>query len=160
MTIVDPAAPWITKRCLGDCAQVKPLVAFSKGNGKYKHRTMCKPCTAEYMRRRREQDPFYIQRENLRQKYGLSLEDYWAKLDEQGGVCAICKGVPPSVASGKALFHVDHDHGCCPGKKTCGRCVRGLVCWGCNSFVAQYEGARGAATQAYLRRWGGDAQCH
>jgi len=24
--------------------------------------------------------------------------------------------------------HVDHDHTCCPGDKTCGKCVRGILC--------------------------------
>lgn len=26
----------------------------------------------------------------------------------------------------------DHDHDCCPGKKTCGNCVRGVICQDCN----------------------------
>lgn len=29
-------------------------------------------------------------------------------------------------------LHVDHDHACCPGSKTCGTCVRGVLCGGCN----------------------------
>lgn len=34
----------------------------------------------------------------------------------------------------KSLLVVDHDHGCCPGDThSCGRCVRGLICGGCNS---------------------------
>lgn len=27
---------------------------------------------------------------------------------------------------------VDHDHSCCPGGETCGNCIRGLLCYGCN----------------------------
>lgn len=27
---------------------------------------------------------------------------------------------------------VDHDHDCCPGGWSCGRCVRGLICSECN----------------------------
>jgi hypothetical protein len=29
-------------------------------------------------------------------------------------------------------FCVDHDHTCCPGEYTCGKCVRGLLCDDCN----------------------------
>ena len=32
------------------------------------------------------------------------------------------------TGSGWAGLHIDHDHGCCPGKKSCGRCVRGALC--------------------------------
>jgi hypothetical protein len=30
---------------------------------------------------------------------------------------------------------VDHDHKCCPGKISCGKCVRGLICSPCNKFL-------------------------
>jgi hypothetical protein len=60
----------------------------------------------------------------LRCIYGISLEEYDAMLDRQGGVCAICKRKPDE---GKALF-VDHCH-------VTGR-VRGLLCGKCNSVLA------------------------
>jgi len=34
---------------------------------------------------------------------------------------------------------VDHDHQCCPGSYSCGGCVRGFVCSGCNNAVGHVE---------------------
>jgi len=41
-------------------------------------------------------------------------------------VCAIC--LQPERIAGRSLS-VDHDHRCCDG---CEKCVRGLLCHGCN----------------------------
>lgn len=58
----------------------------------------------------------------LKVRYGISLEDYKAKLEAQGGVCAICKG-----PSGKKRYNVDHNHK--SGK------TRGLLCGHCNTMI-------------------------
>lgn len=34
---------------------------------------------------------------------------------------------------------VDHDHSCCPGEKSCGNCVRGIVHGRCNMIVGKFE---------------------
>lgn len=64
----------------------------------------------------------------------MTLERYEEMLAEQGGGCAICRRPP-----GRTRLHVDHDHRCCPGKKSCGECVRGLLCWYCNRSLAVLE---------------------
>lgn len=61
--------------------------------------------------------------------YHLTLEQWNAILALQGGCCAICSTKEPG---GRGEWYVDHDHGCCQGFKSCGMCIRGLLCNKCN----------------------------
>lgn len=64
----------------------------------------------------------------IRNTYGITLKQYEERLKAQGGGCAICGGVNKD---GRMLA-VDHDHACCPSPKSCGSCIRGLLCSNCN----------------------------
>lgn len=59
------------------------------------------------------------------QNFGLPPGMYEALLAFQGGTCAIlyCR-----AQGKKRALAVDHDHSCCPGPTSCGKCVRGLLC--------------------------------
>lgn len=70
----------------------------------------------------------------LRFTYGLDTNDYDRLLAEQGGSCAICDR---PCASGRRLA-VDHDHACCP-TRSCGKCVRGLLCGTCNRSLGGFR---------------------
>jgi hypothetical protein len=59
----------------------------------------------------------------LRRKYGVTTDEYDEMLAEQGGVCAICRGIN---LSGRRLA-VDHDH-------ETDR-PRGLLCSTCNTGI-------------------------
>lgn len=67
----------------------------------------------------------------LKARYGLSIESYHALLVSQSGRCAVCR----SPFEGEIC--VDHDHACCPGEKSCGKCVRGLLCHNCNHILGK-----------------------
>jgi len=68
--------------------------------------------------------------------YKWTPEVYDAKLEEQGGHCALCGNV-----AGKKSLHVDHDHACCGDDKkfTCGKCNRGILCQVCNTRLGYLE---------------------
>ena len=76
--------------------------------------------------------------------YGLAPGAYAALYAAQGGRCAICQR---STGQRKRLA-VDHDHRCCPGPVSCGRCVRGLLCGPCNRDVIGRLGPE-ALSRAY-----------
>ncbi len=57
--------------------------------------------------------------------YGITAEQYDALLEAQGGGCALCGAAPKE--GGKNLG-IDHDHACCPGRMSCGKCIRGILC--------------------------------
>jgi len=77
----------------------------------------------------------------------LSPEAYAEKLAAQGGVCAIC-GAPPKNKS----LNVDHDHRCCPGSRSCGKCVRDLLCNWCNIAGGYLADPRIELVRAYRER--------
>lgn len=66
---------------------------------------------------------------DLWRKYKISCWDYFNLLNLQGGRCKICSISEDNFAR---KLHVDHDHNCCPGNRSCGKCIRGLLCPNCN----------------------------
>ena len=80
---------------------------------------------------------------NRLQRYHLTQEEYDAVLVAQGGVCADCGGLETRTFKGRVLaLAIDHDHDCCPGQRTCGSCLRGIVCARCNSRRTAQDNAR------------------
>jgi hypothetical protein len=70
------------------------------------------------------------QKANRAYRYNLTNEEYQELLEAQNNSCKICLKSFTDKAP-----HVDHDHVCCPGKKSCGKCIRGLLCGNCNKML-------------------------
>lgn len=82
-------------------------------------------------------------RSYLRRYYGITVEQYDAIAAQQQGKCAICGG-----DNGPRLLAVDHDHRCCPGVRSCGICVRGLLCGNCNNGLGRFKDDEGLLAKA------------
>jgi len=78
--------------------------------------------------------------------YGLTQESFDLLLEAQQNACGMCH----QPFEERQLIHVDHDHACCRGKgRSCGACIRGLLCHSCNIALGHIERRYGMA-RAYL----------
>jgi len=133
------------KTCSG-CLLEKNEDLFSKSS---RHSSglnpRCKSCNSlyrkqrvtkerEYRRNHRKNNPekyrLSSKRKYLKLHYGITLEQYETMLNKQQGKCCICNSDLLLVRG-----VVDHDHRCCSGPKTCGKCIRGILCSNCNSGI-------------------------
>jgi len=99
------------------------------GNG------VCRPC---YVRSWKAGNEKY-QKGQRAYRHGLKV-DVVATMEAAG--CAICGAHDRLV--------IDHDHDCCAGVRSCGKCVRGVLCcncnWGLGAFRDDPERLAGAIT--------------
>ncbi len=138
-----------------NCGSVR--VCQNPANGSWVCEPGLRAAQRNYRRRRYKDDPEYrdqllkashqwvrdnperravqSRRQHLKARYKMTPEEYDCRLKNQGGVCVICKNPP---AKGQRLA-VDHDHACCSGAKTCGKCIRGLLCHKCNRALGILE---------------------
>lgn len=116
-----PEGPWV---CL-TCGVSKLLSDFhDAGSARCDHK--CRSCWRST---------------HILRSYGLTDAKYEEMLAAQGGVCAICHQPETRKRADGELFQlaVDHDHSCCSGRRTCGKCIRGLLCWECNNMIGKIE---------------------
>jgi hypothetical protein len=134
----------MNKKCRR-CEESKPLASFSKDKSRKDGlQSLCKECDSrkgrEYYNANKEIKANYYRLrkgykkyQRLKYKYNLSDIDYDTMVINQEGVCKICQK--------KDIFDlaVDHDHNCCKGRNSCGKCVRGLLCNRCNMALGAFD---------------------
>lgn len=102
------------------CELELPVIEFAKANKKSDGlSSRCAECSWKW----------YITKQ-----YNITVEWYENQLAKQTGVCAICKQPETTMDARDRPWRlsVDHDHSCCSGTKSCGECVRALLCMQCN----------------------------
>jgi hypothetical protein len=72
----------------------------------------------------------YTKESKIFKTYKMELSEYRERIAKG---CELCGDKP------ERSLHIDHDHNCCSGTQTCGSCVRGIVCNGCNKAIDRYE---------------------
>jgi len=114
------------------CNTRKPAEDFPANGKNGKLKSKCRECFNQWQSDFRKNNPDKRLGYRLKNVYSWSLEGFREKFIEQDEKCAICK--TPAPTGGK-YWAVDHDHSCCPGEKSCGKCRRGLLCMNCNNML-------------------------
>lgn len=86
-------------------------------------------------RKHARQNPEGYYWSRIKYMYQLTQDQFNELLEAQDGTCAICKSGDPQ---GNGKWSIDHDHSCCSGARSCGKCVRGLLCNGCNHGLGNF----------------------
>jgi len=125
----------ICKKCLIE----KPLEEYHRNkNLKDGHVNICKECANAKSRVWMEDNPERYKRNytnNGFRRHGITEAIYMELLVKQNYGCAACGCLPSGHRYSGERLNIDHDHSCCPGPYSCGKCVRGLLCVGCNSAL-------------------------
>jgi hypothetical protein len=103
-------------------------------HGKNKEKA-CDPCRLAANKYRREKlakdnaDLGYNPRRFKR--HGIDKETYDKLISKYDGKCWVCNE--------EEAVHIDHNHNCCTGSYSCGKCIRGILCSQCNTGLGLFK---------------------
>lgn len=97
----------------------------------------CKQCKVESIKAWRKRNKERRIDHNLWARYHIRPADVAAMLKAQCRRCRLCRD---NISLRRMA--IDHDHRCCQGRVSCGKCIRGLLCRRCNVFVGYLEKTR------------------
>jgi hypothetical protein len=101
------------------CQQTLPLSSFgSNRSSRDGYTSYCRSCHNTVGRETKIRLYGGTREYHLRHRYGITVAEFDALVETQGGTCAVCPGKPE---------HVDHDH------ET--GTVRGVLCFNCNQAL-------------------------
>lgn len=140
----------------------KSKASRQKASAKYRasHREECRERTKEWTHnhpterykaqrewKKRNPDKVAIYgRRGTLSRHHINEVQYDNLLKQQNGICLLC-GMPETATN---KFAVDHDHTCCSGKKSCGKCIRGIIHARCNSGIGQLNDDPVLIMKAYI----------
>jgi hypothetical protein len=152
------------------CGFEKPLDSFYKNkNLKSGLGSYCKVCSKSYYYSNRQTAPTPDKKVCKKCNLELTSDKFYGRAHTKDGLSTRCRSclVKASVSSRFKLsleeyelllskgcdacgsfdgLCIDHDHSCCPGQVTCGKCLRGVLCNSCNTaegFIKTIEQANG-----------------
>lgn len=95
----------------------------------YREESYNKERLAKGSRKWRTDNKDHVKENKLLYSFKMTLAQYNDLLKAQDYKCANC---PKHASELTRALAVDHDRTCCPGRRSCGKCVRGLLCDSCN----------------------------
>ncbi len=126
------------KRCtVPGCENpIKPVAEFAPNGGQ------CRECVRPMYRERNRargprppSTPEKARASRLKHNFGITVEEFDALFLAQNSQCACCGTGDPGVRE----WCVDHDHACCPGRRSCGKCICAILCFRCNSGIGKFD---------------------
>jgi hypothetical protein len=108
------------------CKLEKESTMFDKNpTGTFGVRGTCKVC--------RSSDKFKIRRQNIKAKYGITMEDFIEMYERQNGLCEICDRELDMFSTRDRMHHIANIDHCHKTKK-----IRSILCNYCNTGLGKF----------------------